>query len=172
LQWAIMLRSYVDAGGVPYCAIRKATGQSLDNVRRAAESLQASKLGKVIIYPKDKRARIFVLNTRGKHRARCVNEAFKADLLVSVRAREIFSKRAQLFTRHMWHARIYLASGDVASKELDDDRIDNRAAVPDNSLRYVELPNLFPVGCGLQAQFQQSLSVPTATVKSDWTPFQ
>jgi DNA-binding MarR family transcriptional regulator len=102
LQWAIMLRSYVDAGGVPYSAIRKATGQTSDNVRRAAEFLQASKLGKVIIDPKDKRARIFILNTRGKNRARSVNEAFKADLLVSVGAREIFSKRARLFTRHMW----------------------------------------------------------------------
>ena len=140
LQWAIMLRSYVAEGGVPYSAIRKATGQSLDNVRRAAEFLQVSKLGKVIIDPKDRRARIFILNARGKRRARCVNEALKADLLVSVGAREIFSKRAQRFTRHMWHASIYLASGDVATKELDDDRIDNRAAVPDNSLKYVELP--------------------------------
>ena len=68
LRWAIMLRSYVDEGGVRYSAIRKATGESLDNVRRAAEFLQASKLGKVIIDPKDKRARIFVLNKRGKHR--------------------------------------------------------------------------------------------------------
>jgi DNA-binding MarR family transcriptional regulator len=140
LQWAIMLRSYLDEGGVSYSAIRKATGHPLDNVRRAAEFLQASKLGKVIVDPKDKRARIFILNKRGKDRTRCVNEAFKADLLVAVGAREIFSKRAQQFTRHMWHASIYLASGDVASKELDDDRIDNRAAVPDNSLRYVELP--------------------------------
>ncbi|MGC2612866.1 MAG: hypothetical protein WA354_02470 [Terracidiphilus sp.] len=31
------------------------------------------------------------------------------------------------------------ASGDIASKKLVDDRIDNRAAVPDNSRRYVEL---------------------------------
>jgi len=140
LQWAIMLRSYVNEGGVSYRAIRKATGHSLDNVRRAAEFLQASKLGKVIIDPKDKRARIFILNTRGKNRARCVNEAFKGDLLVSVGAREIVSKRAQRFTRHMWHASIYLASGDFASKELIDDRYNNRVAVPDNSLRYVELP--------------------------------
>jgi DNA-binding MarR family transcriptional regulator len=147
LQWAIMLRSYVDKRGVPYSAIRKATGHSLDNVRRAAEFLQESKLGKVIIDPKDKRARIFILNTRGKNRVRRVNEAYKADLLVSVGAREIFSKRAQQFTRHIWHASIYLASGDVAlasgdiaTKELVDDRIYNRAAVPDNSLRYVELP--------------------------------
>lgn len=140
LQWAIMLRSYVANGGVPYSAIRKATGHSLDNVRRAAEFLEASKLGKVIIDPKDRRARIFILNTRGKHRTRCVNEAFKADLLASVGAREIFSKRAQRFTRHMWHASIYLASGDIASKKLADDRDYNRAAIPDNSLRYVELP--------------------------------
>jgi hypothetical protein len=40
----------------------------------------------------------------------------------------------------MWHASIYLASGDLAGKEIVDDRKYNRAAVPDNSLRYVELP--------------------------------
>jgi hypothetical protein len=140
LQWAIMLRSYAAQGGVPYSAIRKATGHPLDNVRRAAEFLQASKLGKVIGDPKDRRARIFILNARGKHCTRRVNEALKADLLVSVGAREIFSKRAKQFTRHMWHASLYLASGDIATKELVDKRTENRAAVPDNSLRYVELP--------------------------------
>jgi hypothetical protein len=140
LQWAIMLRSFVHEGGVPYSAIRKATGESLDNVRRAAEFLQVSKLGKVISDPKDKRARIFILNTRGKNRARCVNEAFKADLLVSVGARDVFSKRAQQFTRHMRHASIYLASGDITSMKLVKDRIDNRAAVSDNTLKFVELP--------------------------------
>jgi hypothetical protein len=140
LQWAIMLRSYIDEGGVNFSAVRKATGQPLDNVRRAAEFLETSKLGKVAIDRKDKRARIFILNARGKNRAHCVNEAFKAELLVSVGAREIFSKRAQRFARHMWHASIYLASGDIAMRELVDDRINNRATVPDNSLRYVELP--------------------------------
>jgi hypothetical protein len=140
-QWAILLRSYVAKGGVPYSAVRKATGHSLDNVRRAAEFLESSKLGKVVIDPKDRRARIFILNTRGKHRARRVNEAFKAERLASVGARELFSKRAQRFTRHMWHASIYLAPGDIASQELDDDRDYNRAAVADNSLRYGEMPN-------------------------------
>jgi hypothetical protein len=61
-------------------------------------------------------------------------------LLASVGAREIFSKRAQRFTRHMWNASIYLASGDLAEKEMVDDRNFNRATVSDNSLRYVELP--------------------------------
>jgi DNA-binding MarR family transcriptional regulator len=140
LQWAIMLRSDLEEGGVPFSVIRRATGESSDNVRRAAEFLQVSKLGKVIIAPNDKRARIFVLNTRGKHRASCINEALKADLLASVGARDVFSKRSQMFTRHMRHASIYLASGDIASNELVDDRIDNRAAVTDNPLRYVELP--------------------------------
>jgi hypothetical protein len=41
----------------------------------------------------------------------------------------------------MWHASIYLAPGDIASQELDDDRDYNRAAVADNSLRYGEMPN-------------------------------
>ena len=140
LQWAFMLRAALDDNGVPFIAILKATGDSKDNVRRAAKSLEEARVGKVIADPSDGRARIFILTKLGGRRTRHILDAFKAELLASVGAREIFSKRAQLFTRHMWHASIYLASGDLAAKEMVDDRNYNRSAVFDNSLRYVELP--------------------------------
>ena len=140
LQWAFMQRALRDDRGVPFSVILKATAESKDNVRRAAMSLQKAKVGKVIVDPTDGRARIFILTARGRRRTLHVWEAFKAELLVSVGAREIFSRRAERFTRHMWHASIYLASSDFAEKEMVDDRNYNRAAVPDNSLKYVELP--------------------------------
>ena len=140
LQWAFMQRALQGDNSVPFKVILKATGGTKDNARRAAKSLQDENVGWVITDPNDGRARIFVLTKFGRKRAIHIQEAFKEELLVSVGAREIFSDRAQRFTRHMWHASIYLASGDLAEKEIIEDRRYNRTAVPDNSLRYVELP--------------------------------
>lgn len=140
LQWAFMQRALNEVNGVPFRVILKATAESKDNVRRAANSLQKAKVGKVIVDPSDGRARIFILTALGRRRTLHVWEAFKSELLVSVGAREIFSRRAERFTRHMWHASIYLTSGDLADKEMVADRNYNRAAIPDNSLKYVELP--------------------------------
>jgi len=140
LQWAFLNRGIQLERGVPFNAILRATGDSKDNVRRAARSLEKAKVGKVMADPNDGRARIFVLTKFGKRRTLHLWQAFRTELLASVGAREIFSKRAERFTRHMWHASMYLASGDLASKEMADDRNYNRVAVPDNSLRYVELP--------------------------------
>jgi hypothetical protein len=140
LQWAFMQRALNDDNGVPFSVIFKATTGSKDNVRRAAKSLQVAKVGKVIAAPSDGRARVFILTKFGRKRTLHIMEAFKEELLASIGAREIFSKRAQQFTRHMWHASIYLASGDLAQKEMVAARKDDRAAVSDNSLRYVELP--------------------------------
>ena len=140
LQWALMQRASLDDKGVKFAAILKATGDSKDNVRRAAKFLEEAGVGNVIADPSDGRARIFILTKLGRRRTRHILDAFKAEMLASVGAREIFSKRAKLFTRHMWHAGIYLASGDLATKEMVDDRKYNRAAVFDNSLRFVELP--------------------------------
>jgi DNA-binding MarR family transcriptional regulator len=140
LQWAFMQRASLDDNGVPFCAILKATGDSKDNVRRAGKFLEQARVGKVIPDPSDGRARIFILTELGRRRTRHIIAAFKAELLASVGAREIFSKRARLFTRHMWHASVYLATGDLATKEMIDDRKYNRSAISDDSLRYVELP--------------------------------
>jgi DNA-binding MarR family transcriptional regulator len=140
LQWAFMHRAFLHESGVAFNAILKATGDSKDNVRRAARALEKANIGRVTADPSDGRARIFVLTKLGRRRTLHLWEAIKAELLASVGAREIFSKRAERFTRHMWHASMYLASGDLASKETTDDRDHNRVAVPDNSLRYVEVP--------------------------------
>jgi DNA-binding MarR family transcriptional regulator len=140
LQWAFMHRGYLHERGVPFNAILKATGDSKDNVRRAATSLAKAKVGTVIADPRDRRARIFVLTKLGRRRTLHLWEAFRAELLASVGAREVFSKRAERFTRHLWHASVYLASGDLAHQEMTDNRDSNRAAVLDDSLRYVELP--------------------------------
>ena len=140
LQWAFMHRAALHENGVTFSAVLKATGDSKDNVRRAAKSLEEAKVGKVIEDPNDRRARIFVLNKFGKRRTLHLWEVFKAELLASVGAREIFSKRAVRFTRHLWHASEYLAAGDLAVQEMADEREDNRAAIPDDSLRFVEMP--------------------------------
>ncbi|MGA8089152.1 MAG: hypothetical protein WCA10_17895 [Terracidiphilus sp.] len=140
LQWAIMQRALEHESGVRLSVILKATADTKDNVRRAAKSLQDANVGKVIVDPRDGRARIFILTKLGRRRTLHVQETFQAKLLASIGAREIFSKRAAQFTRHMRNASIYLASGDLADKELVNDRDYNRVAVPDNSLRYVELP--------------------------------
>jgi hypothetical protein len=40
----------------------------------------------------------------------------------------------------MWRASGYLSSGDMANKGMIDFRMYNRAAMPDDSLKYHELP--------------------------------
>ena len=140
LHWALMQRAFENHAGVPFGEIMKATGEPGDNVTRAAKFLEESSLGKVIVDPKDRRARRFVLSKRGKIRTVYLQEAFEAELLVSMGAREIFSKRVHRFNLHMWRASGYLTSGDLANKGMVDLRMYNRAAMPDDSLRYVELP--------------------------------
>ena len=140
LHWALMQRAFDDSSGVRTSETMKATGEDKDNVRRAAEFLEESDLGKVIVDPKDRRKRRFVLGARGKVRTLRIHEAFKAELLVSMGAKEIFSKRVQRFNLHMWRASGYLSSGDLANKGMIDLRMYNRAAMPDDSLRYVEMP--------------------------------
>jgi DNA-binding MarR family transcriptional regulator len=139
LQWAILQRAYLNEGSVPFSVIFKATGDSKDNVRRAAKFLQDANLGEVIVDPHDRRARILILSQRGRKCAMRVSEAYKAELLASVGARETFSKRVRLFTFCMWRASGFLGSGDLADEEMIDLRECNRAAVSDDSLRYVEL---------------------------------
>ena len=154
LHWALMQRAFLDHSGVPFSVVIKATGDAKDNVQRAAKFLEESNLGTVIVDSKDRRARKFVLNKRGKAHAFRVQESFKADLLVSMGAREIFSQRVRRFNLHMWRASGYLTSGDLANGGLLDLRIYNRAAMPDDSLRYVELPK------SIRALFTEPEKVP------------
>jgi len=138
LHWAFMQRALLNGGDVPFSVIRRATGESIDKVRRAAKFLEEANVGKVEVNPKDRRGRFFVLTKLGRRRTLHVNDAFQAELLRSVGAREIFSNRVSKFTRHMWLASCYLASGDLADEELIDSRSHNRASILDYSLRYVE----------------------------------
>jgi DNA-binding MarR family transcriptional regulator len=140
LQWAFMQRASRDTSSVPFSVIRTVTGESMSNVRRAASSLEEANVGKVEVNPADRRERIFTLTKLGRRRANHVREAYKAELLTSIGAREIFSKRVLKFTELLSHASFYLASGDLAKKELRVLRGQNRSAVPDDSLRYGELP--------------------------------
>src|ERR1035437_4905591 len=89
LHCALLQRAFLDHSGVPFSVVIKATGDAKDNVQRAAKFLEESNLGTVIVDSKDRRARKFVLNKRGKAHAFRVQESFKADLLVSMGAREI-----------------------------------------------------------------------------------
>jgi DNA-binding MarR family transcriptional regulator len=140
LQWAFMHRASLVGMGVSFSAIRKATGESMSNARRAANSLEEANVGHVTVNPVDRRERLFSLTKLGKRRTNHVQEAFKAELLKSIGVREIFSKRALKFTEIVSQASYYLASGDLAKKKLRVLRGQNRAAVPDDSLRYEEMP--------------------------------
>ena len=140
LHWAIMQRAFLAHPGVANSVVMKATGDSKDNVRRAAKFLQESNLGNVVVNPCDRRARIFSLTKRGREHTLRIQQAFEAELLNSMGAREIFSQRVKRFNLHMWRASGYLTSGDLANGGLIDLRMYNRAAMPDDSLRYVELP--------------------------------
>ena len=79
-----MQRESLDARGVPFSVIRKATGESMSNARRAANSLEEANVGKVEVNPADRRERFFTLTKLGKRRANHIREAFKAELLASV----------------------------------------------------------------------------------------
>jgi DNA-binding MarR family transcriptional regulator len=140
LQWAFMQRAFLDYRGVRFSMIFKATGESKDNVRRAAASLQNSKVGNVIADPDDRRARIFTLTKRGRSRTLSIQEAFRTELLALVGAREDFSQRATGFTLRLWDASGFLAPGDLAGIPLNVRREENRAGIADDSLRFVAPP--------------------------------
>jgi DNA-binding MarR family transcriptional regulator len=139
LQWAFMQRAAGRRGGVPFSAILKATGESKDNVRRAADSLEKLGVGTVTPDPRDRRARIFRLTRRGTRRAVHIRESFERDLLNLVGAREVLSKRVRNFERHLRNASGYLASGDLANTHLRAQRSENRASIPDDSPHFVPL---------------------------------
>lgn len=145
MQWAFMHRAYLNDGWVQFSAIRNATGDSKDNVRRAANSLAKAGIGDVIADPADRRARFFKLSERGRRRTFHVTRVFEEELLDSIGAQEIFSKRVGLFNQHMWNASCYLASGDLADKNLKNSRKSNREEVPDDSVRFVGSSKRKPV---------------------------
>jgi DNA-binding MarR family transcriptional regulator len=118
LHWAFMQRAYLHASGVPFSAVMKATGQSKDNVRRAAKFLEGSRLGKVIPQPSDHRARIFVLNEKGRKQALRIEETFEAKLLVLLGANLFWSNRVREFNWDLWCACGFLPPGDLVDLSL------------------------------------------------------
>lgn len=136
LQWAFMQRALVFRDGVPFRWVLEVTGESKDNVRRAAASLRG--FANVVVDPEDRRARRFVLTKRGKRRANQVTKQFEREVLNLLGARDWDSNRAEQFKRLLWDATAYLAPGDLASNETIARWIENRKLIPDDSLRFVE----------------------------------
>ena len=139
LQWAFMLRALDRRNGVSFSSIQQASGESKDNVRRAAESLKDYGVGIVTPDPRDRRARIFSLTNLGRRRAMAVRIAFEEELLRLVGAREELSERVKGFTQGLWDATLYLDSADLASKNLIEQRTKNRDSIFDTSLDFVPL---------------------------------
>lgn len=134
LEWAFMQGALYRGGrGVPFSSIMKATGQSKDNVRRAADSLQRQRMGRVTPDPEDRRARLFKLSPRGESRTRHIKAAFEQEMLRLLGARHLVSRRVRDFNRHLWHATGFLKSGDLADAVLKAYRDENRRAFPDDT---------------------------------------
>jgi DNA-binding MarR family transcriptional regulator len=136
LQWAFMHRALDRPDGVPFGEIMKATGESKDNVRRAAASLQG--FADVLVDPEDRRARKLVLTKRGRKRTRLVFMRFEQELLKMLGARETFSQRAEEFKHVLWDASAFLDPRYMAHREAILRSQQNRNLLPDDSLKYVQ----------------------------------
>lgn len=118
LQWAFMQRAYRASRGVPFSTVMKATRQSKDQLRRAANFLQGSGLGKVTASPKDGRARIFELNARGRRKTSEIEQKLEAKLLTLLGANLVTSNRVREFKLNLWCACSFLPPGDLADLKL------------------------------------------------------
>ena len=118
LQWAFMQRAYMASRGVPFSTVMKATRQSKDQLRRAANFLQGSGLGKVTASPKDGRARIFELNAKGRKQVSQIEQKLEAKLLTLLGAKLLISKRVQEFKWDLFCASGFLPPGDLADLKL------------------------------------------------------
>jgi DNA-binding MarR family transcriptional regulator len=143
LEWAFMQRAlHRDGRGVPFSSIMKATRQSKDNVRRAADSLRRHGRGVVTPDPEDRRARLFKLTPRGKSLTRHIKARFDQDVLRLLGARHFVSRRVSDFNRHLWHATGFLKSGDLADAVLKAYRDENRREIPDDTPLQLRNENL------------------------------
>jgi len=138
LQWAFMMRALDWPDGVSFSQIMEVTGESKDNVRRAAASLKG--FAEVVANPEDRRARKLVLTKRGRRRSHLIMTRFEQEMLNLLGARESFSRRAEEFKELLWNASAYLAPGDTADEKTIARSEENRELIPDNSLQFVEVP--------------------------------
>jgi DNA-binding MarR family transcriptional regulator len=136
LQWAFIQRAYGCRDGIPFSQILEVTGESKDNVRRAAAAL--SGFATVVVDPNDRRARRLVLTKRGKRRFGIVMMSFEKETFKLLGARDGRSQRVEDFKHLLWDASAYLAPGDLASEESIARSEENRENIPDTSLLYVE----------------------------------
>jgi DNA-binding MarR family transcriptional regulator len=134
LQWAFMQRALDYRDGVSFSQVIEVTGESKDNVRRAAASLE--NFANVVVDPDDRRARKLVLTKRGRKRTKLVMMHFEREMLNLLGARDYDSKRAEQFKWLLWDASAYLAPGDLASEETIALSQENRKLIRDDSLRY------------------------------------
>ena len=136
LQWAFIRRAYGQRDGIPFSRILEVTGESKDNVRRAAAGLQG--FASIVVDPNDRRARRLVLTKRGKRRFGIVMMRFEKEMFKLLGARDERSQRVKDFKYLLWDASAYLAPSDLASEESIARSEENRECIPDNSLLYVE----------------------------------
>jgi DNA-binding MarR family transcriptional regulator len=136
LQWAFMYRALDKPDGIEFGEIMKVTGESKDNVRRAAAALEG--FADVVVDPKDRRARKLVMTKRGKRRTRLVFMRFEQELLKMLGARETISQRAEEFKRVLWDASAFLDPSYMAHREAILRSQQNRQLIPDDSLKYVQ----------------------------------
>jgi DNA-binding MarR family transcriptional regulator len=141
LQWAFMQRALEERDGVSFSHIIEVTGESKDNVRRAAASLGV--VADVVVNPSDRRARKLVLTKLGRKRARMVFMRFEKELLSLLGATADFSQRAQQFRTLLWDASAYLAPSDLASNETIARSEENRERIHDDSLQFGEQKSLW-----------------------------
>ena len=136
LQWAFLQRALLFGGEVPFQQVLHETGESKDNVRRAAAFLEKSELATVRQDPDDKRARLLSLTKRGTRRANQIRRVFRGKILESLGVKGAASQRAILFSRAFWKASAFLESGDLADRDLREHRKKNRAEIRDDVEHY------------------------------------
>ena len=134
LQWAFLQRALDWKEGVSFSLIMEVTGESKDNVRRAAASLQG--FANVVVDPKDRRSRKLVLTKRGRRRVGFITMRFEKEMLELLGVRDRSSQRAEQFKELLWEASAYLVPGDLASEETIVRSKENRELIRDDSLRF------------------------------------
>jgi DNA-binding MarR family transcriptional regulator len=136
LQWAFIQRAHECKDGIPFSHMIEVTGESKDNVRRAAAALRG--FASVVVDPNDRRARRLVLTKRGRRRFGIVMVRFEKEMFRLLGARDERSQRVKDFKYLLWDASAYLAPSDLAREESIARSAENRENTPDNSLVYVE----------------------------------
>jgi DNA-binding MarR family transcriptional regulator len=134
LQWAFMERATDRREGVSFSWIMEVTGESKDNVRRAAASLQG--FANVVVDPRDRRSRKLVLTKRGRRRIGFITMRLEKEMLNLLGARDRSSQRAEQFKELLWEASAYLTPGDLACEETIERSNENRKLIPDDSTRF------------------------------------